>query len=282
MKNTTNNTTIEKDNTMENTTITTEETVTLNKYRSEIRTILRTIDDYQNLRIRTGNRLKKKADGTDQKDADENAPDVTTDSILDNVDLFGDTMAIEDKLTKRLEEKVKQTKEWKLYFKDIKGIGPKMAAILISEIDPYKAETVSKIWQYAGMNSGMVPGKKKEKDGSITVTGDMVRGDKPTSGYVLPYNKYLKMAVAGKIATQLMMAKNPKYTKIYEGAKNFYNTNPKWKDATKAHIHRAAIRKMIKQFLADYYAFVRPLYGLETRVPYAEEKMGIVHHNYSN
>ena len=67
MKNTTNNTTIEKDNTMENTTITTEETVTLNKYRSEIRTILRTIDDYQNLRIRTGNRLKKKADGTDQE-----------------------------------------------------------------------------------------------------------------------------------------------------------------------------------------------------------------------
>ena len=137
MKNTTNNTTIEKDNTMENTTITAEETVTLNKYRSEIRTILRTIDDYQNLRIWTGNRLKKKADGTDQKDADENAPDVTTDSILDNVDLFGDTMAIEDKLTKRLEEKVKQTKEWKLYFKDIKGIGPKMAAILISEITQF-------------------------------------------------------------------------------------------------------------------------------------------------
>lgn len=280
MKNTTNNTTIEKETTMENTT--TEKNINLNQYRSQIRTILRTIDDYQNLRIRTGNRLKKKADGTDQKDATENVADVTTESILNSVDLFDDTIAIEDKLTKQLEGIVKKTNEWKLYFKDIKGIGPKMAAIIISEIDPQKAETVSKIWQYAGMNSGMVLGKKKEKDGSVVVTGDMVRGDRPTSGYVLPYNKYLKTAVAGKIATQLMMAKNPKYTKIYEGAKNFYATNPKWKDATKAHIHRAAIRKMVKQFLADYYAFVRPLYGLEVRVPYAEEKMGIVHHNYSN
>lgn len=253
---------------------------TLNNHKAEIRTILRTIDDYQNMRIRTANRLKKRADGSDQKDAETNAPDVTDGSILDSVDLFDSTKAIEDKLTKQLEAVVKQTPEWKQYFKDIKGIGPKMAAILIAEIDPYKAETVSKIWQYAGMNSAMVFGKKKDKDGNITVTTDLVKGDKPTAGYVLPYNKYLKMAVGGKIATQLMMANNPKYKAIYEGAKHFYETNPKWKDESKLHIHRAATRKMMKQFLADYYAFVRPLYGLETRVPYAEEKMGIVHHFY--
>ncbi len=255
-------------------------TMNLNNHKSEIRTILRTLDDYQNLRIRTDNRLKKKADGTDQKDADENAPDVTSESILDNVDLSSDTRAIEDKLTKQLEKVVRQTPEWKQYFKDLKGIGPKLAAVMISEIDPYKAETVSKIWQYAGMNSGMVLGKKKDKDGNVITTGDMVRGDRPTAGYILPYNKYLKMTVCGKISGQLLMAENPKYTKIYKDAKNFYSTNPKWKDESKNHIHRAALRKMCKQFLADYYAFVRPLYGLETRVPYAEEKMGIKHHFY--
>ena len=256
------------------------ETIKLNDHKAEIRTILRTIDDFQNTRIRTANRLKVKADGTPQEDAETNAPDVTSDSILDTGKLFGDAKQIEQDLTKRLESVVKQTPEWKKYFKGIKGIGPKMAAILISEIDPYKAETVSKIWQYAGLNSSMVFGKKKDKDGNVVTTTDLVRGDRPTAGYILPYNKYLKMCVGGKIATQLLMAKNPKYVAIYEGAKNFYKTNPKWKDESDMHIHRAAVRKMLKQFLADYYAFVRPLYGLETRVPYAEEKMGIVHHFY--
>ena len=250
----------------------------LGQHKSEIRTILRTIDDFQNTRIRTANRLKVRADGTKQADAKENAPDVTEDSIIDSKALFLASQTIEKDLTKQLEKVVKETPEWKLYFKDIKGIGPKMAAILIAEIDPYKAETVSKIWQYAGMNSANVFGKKRDKDGNVTVTTDLVKGDRPTAGYVLPYNKYLKMAVAGKIATQLMMAGNQKYMAIYEGAKNFYSTNPKWKDESKLHIHRASVRKMMKQFLADYYAFLRPLYGLEARVPYAEEKMGIVHH----
>ena len=260
-----------------------ETTTSLGAYKSQIRTILRTIDDFQATRERTANRLKKKADGTNHKDAATNAPDVTVDSIFDSVDLYHSARKIEDDLTKQLEAIVKTTPEWKFYFKNIVGIGPKMAAILIAEIDPYKAETVSKIWQYAGMNSANVFGKKKDKNGNIVTTTDLVRGDRPTAGYILPYNKYLKMCCLGKIATCLMKGeaksnKPPKYTAIYEGAKNFYATNPKWKDESALHIHRAAIRKMLKQFLADYYAFLRPLYGLEARVPYAEEKMGIVHH----
>lgn len=260
----------------------TKKIINLNEHKSEVRTILRTIDDFQATRVRTGNRLKKRKDGTNQKDAMENAPDVTEDSIIDNKALLASAQTIEDELTKRLESVVKQAPEWKLYFKDIKGIGPKLAGILIAEIDPYKAETVSKIWQYAGLNSAMVFGKKKDKKGNITVTTDLVRGDKPTAGYVLPYNKYLKMCVLGKIGSQLLMNNNEHYRKIYEGAKNYYSTRPDWKDESDMHIHRASVRKMMKQFLADYYAFVRPLYGLEARVPYAEEKMGIVHHNYES
>ncbi len=265
-------------------------TTSLGDYKGQIRTILRTIDDFQATRERTANRLKKKADGTSHKDAKENAPDVTVDSIFDTVDLYNSAKKIEDDLTKQLEAIVTKTPEWKLYFKNVCGIGPKMAAILIAEIDPYKAETVSKIWQYAGLNGSEVFGKKKQKDGTIITTTDRVRGDRPTAGYVLPYNKYLKMCVLGKMSTQLMMGEArgkekgriPVYTAIYEGAKHYYETNPKWAKESKGHIHRAAIRKMMKQFLADYYAFLRPLYGLETRVPYAEEKMGIKHHFYHN
>lgn len=257
-------------------------TFDFNKHKSEVRTILRTIDDFQETRKRTDNRLKKKADGTSQKDAKENAPDVTEDSIIDNKALSASARAIEEELTKRLESVIKKTPEWKLYFKDIKGIGPKLASILIAEINPYKAETVSKMWQYAGLNPANVFGKKKDKEGNIITTTDLVRGDRPTAGYVLPYNKYLKMCVLGKIGSQLLKNNNEHYRAIYEGAKQFYQTNPKWKDESDMHIHRASVRKMMKQFLADYYAFVRPLYGLEARVPYAEEKMGIKHHFYES
>lgn len=254
----------------------------LAKNRSEVRTILRTIDDVQAMRIRTGNRLKKKADGTDQKDAEERMPDITNSSILENVDLLDGFKTQEDSLTKILENAVKQTPEWKGYFKDIKGIGPKMAAIIISEIDPVKGATVSKMWQYAGLNPGMVRGKKKNASGEVILTDEMIRGDRKTKGFLCPYNSYLKTGLCGKIVTQLMMAKNPRYYGIYLNARNFYETNPEWKSESKSHADMAAKRKVAKMFLQDYYAFVRPLYGLETRVPYAEEKMGIVHHNYSN
>lgn len=255
----------------------------LNQYKSEIRTIIRTIDDFEKSRVRVGNRLKKKKDGTLQKDAYTNAPDVTAESIFDSVDLYHSAKDIEDRLTKQLADVVKQTDEWKLYFKHICGIGPKLAGILIAEIDPYKAETVSKIWQYAGLNPSMVFGKKKDKEGNIIQTTDLIRGDKATSGYLLPYNGYLRMCVIGKIAPCLIKATNQvKYKEIYYGAKNYYSTNPKWQGESKGHIDNASKRKMMKQFLADYYAFVRPLYGLEARKPYAEEKMGIVHHNYES
>lgn len=263
-------------------TTTNAPTTSLAEYRSEIRTILRTIDDYQKLRVRTGNRLKKKADGSDQKDADENAPDVTTDSILDSVDLLDNLKEQEEKLTKQLETVVKKTPEWKGYFKAVKGIGPKMAAILIAEIDPYKGATVSKMWQYAGLNPGMVKGKKKNAAGEVVVTDELIRGDKKTKGFLCPYNSYLKTGLCGKIVTQLMMAKNPKYYgEIYLNAKNHYSTNPKWKGESAGHTDMAAKRKVAKMVLQDYYPFVRALYGLEVRPPYAEEKMGIKHHYYN-
>ncbi len=242
--------------------------------REQIRSLLKSIEDLQNLRIRLDNRLKKKADGyTDQKTGTET--NITEDAMMTNIDLRDDVRETEDKYTKELEALVKSTPEWKLFLKDVKGVGPKVAAVLISEIDPYKAETVSKIWQYAGLNAGMVLGKTR--DG---VTGDMIRGDKPTAGYLLPYNKFLKSFLLGVLGDSFIKCKNPKYSKIYYDSKNYYSTRPDWKGQSNNHIHRASIRKMIKIFLQDYYVFIRTNYGLEVRAPYDEEKMGVKHHYY--
>jgi len=48
--------------------------------------------------------------------------------------------------------------EWLL---DVKGVGTISAAHIIGEIDIYKAKTVSKIWQYCGLNPSKIRGKKR-------------------------------------------------------------------------------------------------------------------------
>jgi hypothetical protein len=50
-----------------------------------------------------------------------------------------------------------------------------------------------------------------------------------------------------------------------------------WKDATPGHRHKAAIRKMIKEFLKDLYVAWRTIEGLPVREPYMVEYLGKRH-----
>ena len=50
-----------------------------------------------------------------------------------------------------------------------------------------------------------------------------------------------------------------------------------WKDAYVAHRHKAANRKMIKEFLKDVYVAWRTIEGLPVREPYSEEYLGKKH-----
>ena len=47
-----------------------------------------------------------------------------------------------------------------------------------------------------------------------------------------------------------------------------------WKDVAPMHRHQAAIRKMMKHFLADFWYVWRTLEGLETPMLYPEAKLG--------
>ena len=156
-----------------------------------------------------------------------------------------------------------------------------MSAVLISYIDIEKATNASKIVQYAGLNSGMVFGKKKGADGEIIVTTDLVRGDRPTKGYILPYNKKFKTKLLGVLADCFIKC-NSQYKVYYDNYKTrlsnseaFVNgTERKWKEESKAHIDRASRRYMIKMFLQDLYGVWRSLEGLEVREPYQKEYLG--------
>lgn len=133
------------------------------------------------------------------------------------------------------------------YVAELKGVGPILAARLLSAIDFQKADTVSALWRYAGF---------AVKDG---------RAERPQKGVKLPYNRQLKTSVY-LIAVSFLRANSP-YREIYDQARRYYEANrPNW---TKGHIHFASLRKMAKVFLQHLWVYGRTLHGLPVTRPYA-------------
>ena len=185
-----------------------------NMSRDELRKITKSLYDIQDLRIKVSARLQRKADETPMKDNGTEAT-VLPDSYLVLNDLYDDLKETERKYENMQKKAVESSPEWNLFLKDVKGIGPKMAAVLTTEIDIEEATTVSKIWQYAGLNPGLVPAKKPGKErGTYVVTGEMIRGDRPAAGFILPYNKFLKTKMLGVLADCFIKAQSP-YVKFY-------------------------------------------------------------------
>jgi hypothetical protein len=207
---------------------------------------------------------------------------------------------------------IKDEKIYIDFFKKVCGCGPLMSAACLSEFDINRAETVSKMWQFAGLNSSLVRGKKiikitkntdktnlireyENKKGEkcgIILTDEMARGDKRTPGFVAPYNAWLRTKLCGVLAGGMVKAQHMKTGINY--ALDFYypykarleqETNEvmhagkmtAWKDVTKGHRDAAAKRYMIKMFVKDLYVAWRKAEGLPVREPYQVEYLGKRH-----
>lgn len=263
--------------------------------------------DAQFQRIKSDNQACRKADGSPQDIEYSTERLRILEQCPDIVDYADQCRAQEDKFEARLVELLKDEPIWRDYLKDIPGVGPIFAAYIISAIDIYVAETVSKIWQYCGLNPNKIRGKiykkvkeYKESDGEITGehttkegtkqyivrTNVMVKADKLTQGYISPFNGDLRMALLGIGADSFIKSKSP-YKKVYDEYKHrlehrtdfvrHEGVDTPWKDVTDGHRHNAAKRYMMKKFIADLYNAWRPMQGLGVRPTYQEEKLGHVH-----
>ncbi len=249
-----------------------------------LRILVRCYYDYQEEELRLRGILGVKKDNTPKKGRREYdlALAIEVHEKLDEV----------AKSVKTFEKRIKQAihKEplWKHFLKGVKGCGEMMAAVLLTEFDIHMADTVSKMWQFAGLNPGLVRGKKVKKVGgqrTIVTTDAMVRGDRPTEGFLRPYNEWLRSRLCGVLAASFRMSDSP-YLAYYQHYKhrlesaNWGNDSkhPTDKDRPKAgHQHRAANRYMIKMFLKDLYEAWRTLEELPVRGPYQEQYLGHVH-----
>lgn len=165
---------------------------------------------------------------------------------------------------------------WTTYLQpDIRGIGPAMAGVLISELDPHKAKWPSSFHRYAGIGGS----QSRKKEDLIDVTYTDKDGNEKTKKSI-SYNPFLKAKLMGVMAS-LFLKGNAQYKEHYDRYKHRIQTSPNWEGKSKGHIHMASQRYMMKIFLTDLWKVWRELEGLEVGLSYAEQYHGESHPSWS-
>lgn len=259
--------------------------------RITIKMLVRAREDFQSMRKRMDNRIGRKADGTDQDREKLTERTFDADDAAMFVGIADAAREQEKRIEKELLKVLKRFPVYTEWLAGVKGVGPIAAGWIVGEFDIERATTVSKLWQFSGMNPGMVIGKKRveNKDGSFSFipTNEMIRGDKMTPGFVAPFNKRLRTALLGVMADGFIKAQNhycmtfyyPYKERLAQSEREVTHLKKEvaWKDVSKGHRDSAAKRYMVKMFLADLYAAWRKIEGLPVREPYQEQYLGHKH-----
>ena len=149
----------------------------------------------------------------------------------------------------------------------VKGLGGNTIAYMMVYVDIEKAKYASSLWAYCGYDKpsheryekGVAGGGNKTlRTVLFTMADSMI---KTRSVYRDVYDNTKKQLEASK---KIVKSRNTQ-GKLIECM---------WMDTKPCHRHGAAMRKMIKHFLADWWFVNRTLEGLPTAPLYVEEKLG--------
>lgn len=198
--------------------------------RALLRMLVRTRSDFQDIRKALDNRIGRKANGQMQ-DLKEDQKRIFNTQDAEMLKAIADVVDKQESVVeKNLESVLSRFDCVYNWLGDQKGVGTMASSWLIGEFDVYKAETVSKMWQFSGMNPGLVRGRKsvkksdykpemgiiiKElpafKGGAVRVevlTDTLVRGDRKTPGFLCPFHQRLRAALLGVLADGFIKAKS--------------------------------------------------------------------------
>ena len=205
----------------------------------------------------------------------------------------------EDSAKKDMENCLQKFQIWTEWLSTIKGVGPTIGAVILSSIDIHKADTPASIWQYCGLDV-VITNNENEPDGrgrgrykEHLVEYDYVAKDKTIKQKVgITFNPFLKTKLVGVLADIMIKHRTPIYRDEYDNYKTRITErevvltqqaaergDTNFKPRTPAHLHRMALRYMIKRFLVTFYYEYRTMEGLEVTEEYGVRKLGLVHHN---
>lgn len=281
---------------------------------SNIKTIVRGAYDIQKLRIQMGNRIvgnfkaklgqepstpetelgaeetkildnlrshyKKITDGvkTFPRQASFKGDEVISDyTELCLIAQYTDLEADETRHFSRLGNILRDYPVYTEFLEKVRGIGPAMAGVIISEIDITKCKYASSLWAYAGLDVAPDGRGRSKKKGHLVEVLYTDREGNTATRVGITFNPFLKTKLMGVLSGSFLRSGNKQYAEIYAGYKNRLENHPNHKDKTKGHRHNMALRYMVKRFLCDLYVNWRRLEGLPVETEYSEGKLGIKH-----
>lgn len=201
----------------------------------------------------------------------------------------------ENRIFRDIENQLEHFPLWTEFLKDISGIGPAIAGLIISEIDISKAKYASSLHKYCGVDvvlveneDGNIVGEARGRKKNHLVEQEYIDKEGNTQTKMgLSYKPVLKTKLLGVLAASFLRAgaklnksdseKKSKYERVYREYKHRIQNMPAHAEKTKMHINRMATRYSVKIFLNDLYAKWRELEGLPVHPPYHEAKLGLKH-----
>lgn len=152
----------------------------------------------------------------------------------------------------------------------VRSIGPITVAYCLTYIDLEKARHASCLWSYAGLHK---PSHERYEKGVAGGGNKTLR----TALYTMADSQ-----VKGRGPYREIYDQTKERLSISEKTVNSRNTQGKmvevaWKDTKPCHRNGAALRVIMKHFLADYWYVGRTLKGLPTDALYVEAMLGKTH-----
>ncbi len=96
----------------------------------------------------------------------------------------------------------------------VKGVGPAMAGVIVSEIDIHKARHPSSLWKYAGLDvAGDGRGRSRKKEHLVTVKYKDKDG-KPAERQSITFNPFLKTKLIGVLGSSFIKLKDCHYRNL--------------------------------------------------------------------
>lgn len=182
---------------------------------------------------------------------------------------------LEETVEKEFKYELKDHPAWP-WMQQVRGVGPALAAQILAHIDFERADTVSKLWRFAGLATAeqACPICKgtglKSDDVECNYCEGKGRGhfrERAVKGERRTWNGRLKTTLYRWAGNQLR--NNGPFEKTYRDARHRYETTrPNW---TAAHQHLAALRVAEKLFLSMLWETTRFAMGLPVRETWLEQ-----------
>ncbi len=190
---------------------------------------------------------------------------------------YADLLKVEDRLYKEIGYLLKYFGIYTEFLEKVKGCGPAMSAVIISEIDIAKAKYPSSLWAYCGYDLGPDGrGRSKRKEHLIKKKYINKKGEEAERNSIT-YNPFIKTKLSGVLGPSFLKQGNEPYTDFYYQYKHRLENHEVYKDVIKGHRHNMAIRYMMKRFLVDLHVKWRELEGFPPTDEYAKAKLGMTH-----